>query len=103
MYLLLGYGKSNQSIEKYFIKKNIKYIVYDDYNKKNNIDLKNIDVVIKSNGIRNDHFIFHSNELMFPCSRSPGGWGEKHWARSQMQTVVFLPKKVMQGATQISQ
>lgn len=57
MYLLLGYGKSNQSIEKYFIKKNIKYIVYDDYNKKNNIDLNNIDVVIKSNGIRNDHFI----------------------------------------------
>ena len=57
MYLLLGYGKSNQSIEKFFIENQIKYVVYDDYKKQNNIDLSNIDVIIKSNGITNNHCI----------------------------------------------
>lgn len=57
MYLLLGYGKSNRSIEKYFIKNNIKYLVYDD--KINNIVLvyNNIKCIIKSNGINNNHFV----------------------------------------------
>lgn len=57
MYLLLGYGKSNRSIEKYFTENNIDYIIYDD--KINNIvlDYNNINCIIKSNGINNNHFV----------------------------------------------
>ena len=58
MYLLLGYGKSNKSIEQYFINNNIYYIIYDDIinNKKiNNININTITCVIKSNGIKNEH------------------------------------------------
>ena len=55
MYLLLGYGRSNQSIEKYFIKENIEYLIYDDYKFKDKINLDNIKIIIKSNGINNDH------------------------------------------------
>lgn len=57
MYLLLGYGKSNRSIEKYFKNNKIKYIIYDDLNNKNNIDYNEIKCIIKSNGIDNNHFI----------------------------------------------
>ena len=55
MYLLLGYGKSNKSIEKYLIKQKIKYLIYDDIKFNNNIDLKKVSLIIKSNGISNDH------------------------------------------------
>lgn len=55
MYLLLGYGKSNRSIEKYLIKNKIKYIIYDDKLFNNEIDIKKISLVIKSNGINNNH------------------------------------------------
>lgn len=57
MYLLLGYGKSNKSIEKYLIKQKIKYLIYDDIKFNNNIDLKKVSLIIKSNGISNDHKI----------------------------------------------
>ena len=58
MYLLLGYGKGNRSIEKYFIKNNIKYLVYDDKNNnKIDIDYNRINCIIKSNGINNNHFV----------------------------------------------
>lgn len=55
MYLLLGYGKSNRSIEKYLIQNKIKYMVYDDKLFYKDIDIKKISLVIKSNGISNNH------------------------------------------------
>lgn len=57
MYLLLGYGKSNQSIEKFLIKNNYNYVIYDDKKNINKLDLSNIKIIIKSNGIMNNHFI----------------------------------------------
>lgn len=66
MYLLLGMGKVGNSIKNYFDKvnntnqKKIKYLTYDDKNDQNtfNMELINdIDVIIKSPGIRNDHKI----------------------------------------------
>lgn len=58
-YLLLGLGIGNNAIKEYFDKEQIKYIIYDDYigNYLNNIDFNNFDVLIKSSGISNDHFI----------------------------------------------
>ena len=65
-YLLLGLGISNRSIQKFFDKHNIKYIVYDDNNiniNNNNYyyymndlnNLKDINYIVKSNGVDNDH------------------------------------------------
>lgn len=59
-YLLLGYGKSNKSIKKYFDLHNIKYIIYDDFTNKNQINFEEIDYVIKSNGISNNHHILNN-------------------------------------------
>lgn len=54
MVLLFGYGLSNKSIEKYFLKNKILYKIYDDsFNEK--YDLINVDLIIKSNGISNMH------------------------------------------------
>lgn len=56
MILLFGMGKSNNSILNFFKQNNIKYITYDDnYNKCCSLD--NIKLIIKSNGINNDHYI----------------------------------------------
>lgn len=67
MYILLGLGKSNLSIKKYFDKNNIIYFCYDDKNNKN-FDfekLKNeVKVVIKSNGINNDHWLLNKIKEM---------------------------------------
>lgn len=54
--LLLGYGISNQSIAKYFKDNNIQFDIYDDINKQN-INIYNYDLIIKSNGINNDHHL----------------------------------------------
>jgi len=55
MYLLLGYGKSNRSIEKYLIKEKIAYKIYDDNMINKNIDINKISLIIKSNGISKNH------------------------------------------------
>lgn len=61
MILLLGYGISNQAIEKYLISNKEKYYIYDDYLKEyQKIDqeiLEEIKMVVKSSGIENDHFL----------------------------------------------
>lgn len=65
MILLLGMGLGNKSVEKFLIKNNIKYCVYDDRNVDKNINIlkeKNIKLIIKSNGINNNHLII--NEAM---------------------------------------
>ncbi len=54
--LLLGYGLSNKSIAKYFEKNNIDFDVYDD-EYANNINVLDYDLIIKSNGINNEHWI----------------------------------------------
>lgn len=56
-YLLLGYGIANQSLEKFLIKSNISYEIYDDNIEEFNqeIDLNNIIKVVKSSGINNFH------------------------------------------------
>jgi len=58
-YLLLGYGISNQSIQKYFDTYNIEYTLYDDYleDYNKNVDLNSFDIIIKSPIIKNDHWL----------------------------------------------
>ena len=58
MILLLGMGKGNTSIKKYFEKNNINFITFDDSDTGKNINIfeeNNIQMIIKSNGISNDH------------------------------------------------
>ncbi len=51
-YLLYGMGKSNQSVKEYFIKNNYQFSEYtDDFG---NYSLENIDIIIKSPGIKFD-------------------------------------------------
>jgi len=57
LYLLLGYGKSNQSIEKYFKNNKINYLIYNNIFNKIEFDYNELKCIIKSNGIDNDHFI----------------------------------------------
>ena len=57
MYLLLGYGISNQSVAKYFDSLKIDYLIYDDISNKININYDKIDCVVKSGSIVNNHFI----------------------------------------------
>lgn len=67
MFLLLGNGMSNQSIKKYFDSNNINYLIYDDLNMIIDIDYKKIDVIIKSNGIKNNHkVIVNANKKSIP-------------------------------------
>lgn len=47
-YLLYGYGISNQSVEKFFIKKKISYEILEEYQ---DIDLNKFDIIVKSPGI----------------------------------------------------
>ena len=58
-YLLLGYGKSNRSLEKFLSLKGIPYQIYDDYlpEKRIEVDFNSFDCVVKSGGIKNDHWI----------------------------------------------
>lgn len=57
-FLLLGLGKSNQSVMRFFIKMGVSFQVYDD---KGPQPLQPYDIIIKSPGITNDHhLIAHS-------------------------------------------
>ena len=58
-YLLLGFGQSNQAVKRFFDQVKIPYLIYDDYNLsyKGNIDFNSFQVIIKSPGIKNDHWI----------------------------------------------
>jgi len=56
-YLLLGMGKSNHSVARYFLSQGIDFVIYDDVSNKNPINIDEIDVVIKSPGVRNEHFL----------------------------------------------
>lgn len=57
MILLLGYGISNKSIEKYLQKCGKDYIIYDDYENKTFVFYDDIDLIIKSGSFKNEHFI----------------------------------------------
>ena len=57
MFLLLGYGISNQSISRYFDYLKINYIIYDDSLYKNEIDFDEVNCIIKSGSVSNNHFI----------------------------------------------
>ncbi len=57
MILLLGYGISNQSISKYLDNSLRDYIIYDDKLSKINISFNDIDLIIKSGSISNNHFV----------------------------------------------
>lgn len=61
-YLLLGLGVGNKSIKNFFDKHNIDYLIYDDniINKDYNLDFKNINYIVKSNGVSNDHYIINT-------------------------------------------
>lgn len=70
MFLLLGLGYGNLSIKKYLDKYDIKYCIYDDlkskYSNLNNINLNEINCVVKSSGISNEHFLikyFKNNNI----------------------------------------
>lgn len=56
-YLILGLGKSGESIKKYFENKNINYLAFDDNKMKEEESFEDVDVLIKSPGIRNDERI----------------------------------------------
>lgn len=56
IYLLFGMGKSNESIKRFFDKKHIDYLIYDD--KKvtgQDLDFSKVDYIVKSPGVRIDH------------------------------------------------
>ena len=64
-YLLYGLGLTNQSIKKFFNNNNIKYAEYVDGI--GSYDLKEIDIVIKSPGIRNDtNLLKEARDLKIP-------------------------------------
>lgn len=66
MYLLLGYGIANQAVAKFLQKNNLPYIVYDDnvaeYTQL--IQLNNINMIIKSPGISNEHFLIEQAKIL---------------------------------------
>jgi len=61
--LLLGLGISNKAIEKYMQKHNINYVTYDDSFFRQDINLNGIDLIIKSSGVKNSHFLLQNNIL----------------------------------------
>jgi len=61
-YLLLGMGKSNQSVARYFLSEGIDFIIYDDKTHQHQINLDEVDVIIKSPGVRNDHFLLQKGK-----------------------------------------
>ena len=66
MYLLLGYGIANQAVANFLQKNNLPYIVYDDnvaeYTQL--IQLNNINMIIKSPGISNEHFLIEQAKIL---------------------------------------
>lgn len=65
-YLLLGLGVGNIEVKKYFDLKKIKYSIYDDNIEeyRTNIDFNNFDILVKSSGIKDDHFIIRYAKLL---------------------------------------
>lgn len=63
MFLLLGYGISNQSISRYFDYLKINYIIYDDNLNKNEIDFDKVNCIIKSGSVSNNHFIIEEAKI----------------------------------------
>lgn len=61
-YLLLGMGISNKSIAEYLQKHNINYCIYDDIYSPNKIDIDEIDIIIKSPGVSNDHYLLKNGK-----------------------------------------
>lgn len=65
-YLLLGLGIGNNAVKNYFDQNNIKYIIYDDkieeYRK--DVNFNDFDIVIKSSGIKDDHYILKYAKLL---------------------------------------
>lgn len=61
-YLLLGLGKANSSVQKYFNKNHITYFVYDDFKCQSNIDFTRISKIIKSPGINPNHHILKQHD-----------------------------------------
>ncbi|HHZ11176.1 MAG TPA: UDP-N-acetylmuramoyl-L-alanine--D-glutamate ligase [Acholeplasmataceae bacterium] len=57
--LLLGFGKSNRSLARYLEEKGLPFAVYDDAipEKRRDVDLREFGAVVKTGGIRNDHFL----------------------------------------------
>src|SRR5690554_8104238 len=65
-YLLLGLGVGNIEVKTYFDLKKIKYSIYDDNIEeyRTNIDFNNFDILVKSSGIKDDHFIIRYAKLL---------------------------------------
>ncbi|MGB4695830.1 MAG: UDP-N-acetylmuramoyl-L-alanine--D-glutamate ligase [Bacilli bacterium] len=59
VFLLLGYGKSNRALANLLKKRGIPHSVYDDYlpEKSSAVDLNPFTAIVKSGGIKNDHFL----------------------------------------------
>jgi len=66
-YLLLGLGVANIALKKYFDLKKINYNIYDDYifeYKKIDLDYNSFDYIIKSPGIKDNHFIIKNGHTL---------------------------------------
>lgn len=65
-YLLLGLGLGNKAIKEYFDKNRVHYCIYDDFliDYKKDIDLNSFNIVIKSSGINDNHFILNYSRLL---------------------------------------
>lgn len=65
-YLLLGLGIGNKAIKEYFEANKIEYQIYDDFLKdsKKDIDYNKFDIIIKSSGIMDDHFILNNGRIL---------------------------------------
>lgn len=58
-YLLLGYGKSNQAVARYFFVQGIPYSVYDDFipEARRDVDFNAVEKIVKTGGVKNDHLL----------------------------------------------
>lgn len=63
-YLLLGLGKSNNSIKVFLDKNEILYSIYDDYKYPIAVDMSNIKTIIKSPGISPKHRLLDKNKMI---------------------------------------
>ena len=65
-YLLLGLGVGNKAIKEYFDANSIEYQIYDDFIKdsKKDIDYNKFNIIIKSSGLKDDHFILNNGKIL---------------------------------------
>lgn len=61
-YLLLGMGITNQSIARYFASEGIDFVIYDDKTHRHEINLDDVGIIIKSPGIKNNHFLLQKGK-----------------------------------------